>query len=899
MTGRSLLIAVPLLIAFSPTSGLEDLSFTRKPVATRSGDTVRIDFAVSRETDVAVYVETAEGKIVRHLAAGAIGKNAPAPLKAGSLEQSLVWDGNDDDRKPAIGGPFRVRVGVGLRASWGGQAFGDKDQAGPNQIGGAGIAGMAAGPDGRLYTLGKRGGKVHWRGMWVVHAFRRDGSYEQTIKPPPANTPADQLQAVGAFRNEGGELTPVLFNPLNMTFYPYVEMAQQPAVTPQGHVLLAVQPPGRSTEDTLAPGIHLAALDREGRIPYPDYAGPLLDEKRKHVGYPYLASGADGTSVFLTGLGTQDKAGVQKAHAVYRAPLPERGPAKVLFGDPDKSGNDETHLDSPSGLAIDGGGHLLVSDSGNNRVVVLREKDGGFAGSFAVDKPSWVAVHPRTGAVYVQSGEIVIKYSGWKNGREVARLEGLDKLLGTAPSVWGAYAKSMRRSFALDSSAEPPVLWIGRNSGPRSLMRCEDQGDKFTAPQAVPCYDSPEFWNLSADPTRREVCCRVEPPKAGGSWTRDLRILNDETGDIRKVSPKPVYTHQGAIYRLGPGGQIFCMSVLSSISRHDRDGKFLPYDTKEDKTGTSAQTKKVTNDGLMENTPTGSSGWTRDFFVARDGDVYVHRRTGGGGSLVAIDRVSGKTGRFVKTVVGTATRNAIGPRVDPAGNLYLAECLKPGGRRVPEVFESHLRPKLKDLYSMQYGSLIKFGPEGGTVEWPVKEAESAGNVDLPATLKTEKVPGNWYLDLFSGNPRLTDATVRGAQWIRPGFSKIGRPYCFCLTVDFDVDDFGRVFYPDLLQFRVGVLDTNGNPILTFGGYGNQDNCGPDSYVVDPKDKTLRPRKAGDPKDLVSPFAKPDLGFAWISGLAVTDRHAYVADEVNRRVLRVKLEYAATETAPIP
>jgi len=34
-------------------------------------------------------------------------------------------------------------------------------------------------------------------------------------------------------------------------------------------------------------------------------------------------------------------------------------------------------------------------------------------------------------------------------------------------------------------------------------------------------------------------------------------------------------------------------------------------------------------------------------------------------------------------------------------------------------------------------------------------------------------------------------------------------------------------------------------------------------------------------------------------MAVTDRHLYVADSTNRRVLRVKLEYAATETAGVP
>jgi hypothetical protein len=145
--------------------------------------------------------------------------------------------------------------------------------------------------------------------------------------------------------------------------------------------------------------------------------------------------------------------------------------------------------------------------------------------------------------------------------------------------------------------------------------------------------------------------------------------------------------------------------------------------------------------------------------------------------------------------------------------------------------------------------------------------------------------------------------LQGALWWKPGFSPLGQvnsgDHCHCVGSDFDVDDFGRTFAPDTGRFRVGVLDTNGNEILSFGAYGNQDNCGPDSYVLDPAGKFLRPRKADDPKDLVSPFAKPEIGFAWIIGVAATDRYAYVGDVINKRILRVKLDYAATETAAVP
>ena len=70
--------------------------FTRKPTAVKDGDKVTIAFAADRETDVAVSIENGQGKVVRHLVAGRLGKNAPAPLKPNALEQTLVWDGQAD-----------------------------------------------------------------------------------------------------------------------------------------------------------------------------------------------------------------------------------------------------------------------------------------------------------------------------------------------------------------------------------------------------------------------------------------------------------------------------------------------------------------------------------------------------------------------------------------------------------------------------------------------------------------------------------------------------------------------------------------------------------------------------------------------------------------------------------
>jgi hypothetical protein len=186
---------------------------------------------------------------------------------------------------------------------------------------------------------------------------------------------------------------------------------------------------------------------------------------------------------------------------------------------------------------------------------------------------------------------------------------------------------------------------------------------------------------------------------------------------------------------------------------------------------------------------------------------------------------------------------------------------------------------------------IKIGSGENQKVWNF-DAEDAADKRLPADMKNEKVRGYARGDAF----------LQGALWHRQGFSAIsvqgGAGGCHCNGTDFDMDDFGRIFAPDSLRFRVGVLDANGNEILSFGAYGNQDFCGPESYVVDPVTQFLRPRKSDDPKELVSPFAKPEIAFSWITGVAVTERHAYVSDNMNKRTLRVKLDYAAAETCEI-
>ena len=88
----------------------------------------------------------------------------------------------------------------------------------------------------------------------------------------------------------------------------------------------------------------------------------------------------------------------------------------------------------------------------------------------------------------------------------------------------------------------------------------------------------------------------------------------------------------------------------------------------------------------------------------------------------------------------------------------------------------------------------------------------------------------------------------------------------CENPCIDVDEFGRTFYPDAGRARVGVLDTAGNLLCTFGRYGNPDSTG--------------------------------LSFWWPQAVGVTDTHAYVGDRLNRRIVVARLGYAVEKTCEV-
>jgi hypothetical protein len=192
--------------------------------------------------------------------------------------------------------------------------------------------------------------------------------------------------------------------------------------------------------------------------------------------------------------------------------------------------------------------------------------------------------------------------------------------------------------------------------------------------------------------------------------------------------------------------------------------------------------------------------------------------------------------------------------------------VRPAGKKVPDGFPAvefgrtwtyGMNANELEWYQLLYGCIAKFGPEGGLIR--------AG---------TGGVPVDYGYQEPRARGRKTE--VKGAQWMFFGASpvpnwRIGYPdVCLCESPRFDVDGYGRVFFPDAARFRVGVLDTNGNFIRWFGSYGNPDSAGRDSAVP-----------------------TPDIPLYWPYLVEADEGAVYIGDRVNRRIVAVTLRYAAT------
>ncbi|HUT33171.1 MAG TPA: hypothetical protein VNE39_06820 [Planctomycetota bacterium] len=866
-------------------------------------DRYEIAFAAKDWCDVAVAIEDARGRIVNHLVYGVLGPNAPEPLKPASLEQVLLWNGKDDFGQ-YVQDPqtCRARVSLGLKASFD-RLIGwhPKDTTGP-------INGIGADPDG-VYVLSAAG---YWQG---IKMYDHEGNYVRTLLPFAADRIA-QLKGVATQQLLGQPLVPAARTR-------YGKM--MPYETRRGAYTIPVVSQGRIAWPTHGYNElkRILRIGTDGTTRGEDASGPILAaHPSEFMGGTEMAASPDGRWLYITKLCPDPRdARLRPRHAVFRMEWDAKGPLpkRAFLGEADSPDSDSGHLKFPEGVACDSQGRIYVSDYGNDRIQVF-DPEGKFLHTLRAKWPRQIAVHQKTGEIYYTSfgpkyeDAALVKLSPLPAGAERARLDlatlklpGAEHDLGDFKSHWNQ--DRLMPIFCLDSWATPATVWLVPAESRITLWA--DRGEKFELLQDFDeemrrdgytphAFNGYKMNRVCADPVRGHLyylnslapfLLRCDP-EVGTKWDK-IRVPASgwRTIDDFQVGADGYLYMRTPLYlaRFDPG------RIVSDDDR-DRKGYDLvipataevPFDYGEAEAIGWSGKAPVLRGVIKLPAQIRGNGFDMGMGVAPNGNVlafcqnyqdqtdrieskgttvpklfedryrpvrFPGRLWGQGGLIWVWDRNGQLIGEdLIKAMHGASC----GVRSDKQGNLYVGFAAWPlrDGERFLPARHTDAGP----------GALLKFPPAGGKIigTW-------AGGVPVPLKELPRRPPE------FECMGKLW---TQGLLWSYPGMSTmtITTNTCTCPQCRFDTDLYGRSFIPESWRYSVGVCDTNGNPVLHIGRYGNPDSGrGPDSAVV------VEGGIAFSQCDFVS---------------TVSDRWLYVADTGNWRVVRLRLGYHVEATVPL-
>ncbi|MCK6474873.1 MAG: hypothetical protein L6R28_24405 [Planctomycetes bacterium] len=905
----------------------ETFEFASPPEITREGDRVTVTFESKAACDATVAVQTTEGKIIRHLASGVLGENAPPPFAKTSLKQTLVWDGKDDSGKYVDDADsLEVRVSLGLKPQFERTLFWS-----PYKRVGFPYPSLASAPEG-VYV-------AESYGVGHVRLFDHDGNYVKAVYPFPAEkVGAVQGLKTHAFAVDGIE------RPLKTGYLQATLLAAGTGEYDAEEISTIAWGAGGKIAVLQEKLNRIAADGSSGGLPF---YGPKVgvDIPRDAGGWGHkectsaplsAAFSPDGKTLYLAGYQFDSWRNRSWLGVVYKMDYASDKPPEVFAGKPEPgehlggTGNGEFRC--ATSVDTDAQGRVYVSDYGNNRVQVFGA-DGKFLKAVAVATPGRVNVHRKTGEIFVFS--YLLSNRLIKDGEQVFPCKLFHFGAFDDPKQLGAYDLPMEgyagkagwhfrggieQRMALDAWGDKPRFWL-QNGYAGGVEHSDDgsfrqlvQGWDAAGVQIVELAGKKlkvvkRFVDVAKEDVQRAtppILWRqrlVVNPKTGKLYVAEgdcgvMKAVNQlvevdpDNGKIKLVelplgSEDLCFDQDGLIY----------LRTDQYVSRFDfRTGREVPFDYGEE----------------LENHSWGMG--------ARGANLIAALPTPGHRSfnfwqLGGIDI-------NVKGHLAVTTCNGNGMTDAPQWQRGEAHFTYEGGKYVPglypgrkrwgeiHIYDRHGQKVVEDalpgiahlngigldadnnLYLLSASQRLDngkpFDPKlprdasGTLLKVPAGKAKvlNAGQQGVPIPLTPESQPKRG-LELKG----YTTGWVENAEWFygNVGFSTPGM--CICWNTRFDLDYFNRSFAPEPMINAVTVLDASGNVILRTGKYGNVEDGKPLVAEGGP----AAPHAIGG--DEVALFYACYVA-------ADTDHRLFIADAGNGRILSVKLGYHAEKSVPL-
>ena len=911
--------------------------FAARPVVARRGDRVTITFETKGFCDVTVAVEDEKGRIVRHLASGVLGPNAPAPFQRNAKKQVIVWDGKDNQGAYVPDyDKVTVRVSLGLKPRYERTVHWSPQR----KTGGIGNSPMLAMPEG-VYVSDNSGEYTR------IMLFNHDGDYRRTIYP----FPADQVAHIDGIQWR--------VMPQTGLRYPLRNGLSQTTLLTTGDASFGTSWPTRGGgSPVLAMAVHgtrmyivsrrINRIALDGAWKGLPLSGPLVFQQvylpRQHawpggtvnVGPHAMALSPDGKYAYLAGFFYHRAWQENGFHGVFR--MSTEGDAKpaifVGSADPKQSGSADGAFNVAASVDVDARGRVYVADYGNNRIQVFNA-DGKHLRSIKHLRPALVRVDPKTGEIYVFT---------WKVPCQFDRMNA------------ETYRRTVKRVLVRRGPFDDPAVLATCDLGIESPLL-----DGPSAQAAVDFWtDPPTIWLQQAatsaawiEPNNTRTHTRLLVAKDGRlvvkrDFTNDIRRSTLYLKRVRKSRIKVFCNEADGTLYIGYGDSGVAKSFYKVLKVDPATGRHqlfqLPFDT-EDMAFDQRGYAYLRTENLVARYDPSVVPWKEapfDYGLARTGVGFGYEVGQGGkaGNVVAgipVPSVKSASywhmggmyvsprGSIAVTCYNENTRptdrkTEIRIKPDPGTRMY-QPVVFPGRdtRWAVHVFDQHGRKIYEDalpgsgqlsgigmdrddnLYAMMLGQRVIAGkPYFNDVSCTVFKARPRDTkflrpggtpIPLPAGRRPKRQPD------VRGGP-LGSAWIDSAEWLYGGVGTaakfLGRcgGGCWCDGAQMTLDFYARSFIPENDMYSIAVLDSNGSLITRIGRYGNVDDGMPLSG--------RRSARSGQPDTRHPTPDTRSIGGDEVSLLTPrflathTDRRLFINDTGNYRVLSVKLDYHTTE-----